>query len=145
MTITQSIRSCRASTDTSTNESANKIPPPHNHGVLLGVDTMYRPDRTGAHRSQFETNKKIILATQELCAICGQPVDKSLKSPDPMSASIDHIIPVFKGGHPSDLSNLQLSHRACNRAKGIKLVADVPKKNNDPNRELPHSVNWRTA
>ena len=106
---------------------------------------MNRPDRTGAHRSQFAANKKIILATQELCAICGQPVDKSLKSPDPMSASIDHIIPIFKGGHPSDLSNLQLAHRACNRAKGIKLVADVPKKNNDPNRDLPQSANWKSV
>nr|WP_245550633.1 hypothetical protein [Kallipyga massiliensis] len=26
-------------------------------------------------------------------------MDKSLKYPDPMSACIDHIIPVNKGGH----------------------------------------------
>lgn len=33
-------------------------------------------------------------------------VDKSFKFPHPLSPSIDHIIPVDKGGHPSDMANL---------------------------------------
>lgn len=106
-------------------------------------NTTHRPDREGAWRSLFETNKKIILATQEVCAICGQPVDKSLRSPHPMSASVDHIIPIAKGGHPAALDNLQLAHRFCNRQKGTKLTADVPKQEIDYNRQLPHSRNWK--
>jgi 5-methylcytosine-specific restriction endonuclease McrA len=35
---------------------------------------------------------------------------------------VDHIIPVSKGGHPSDLSNLQLAHRCCNRQKSDRLL-----------------------
>jgi 5-methylcytosine-specific restriction endonuclease McrA len=62
-----------------------------------------------------------------------------------MSATIDHIIPIAKGGHPSDMSNLQLAHRACNRLKGTKMNAEIPKVETDPNRDLPQSMDWRTA
>ena len=108
----------------------------------MTTDRVGRPDRTGAFRMQFEANKKIILASQSICAICGRPVDKSIKSPDPMSPSIDHIIPIAKGGHPSDINNLQLTHRACNRAKGTKLAPDQPAEKVNMNRMLPHSRNW---
>ena len=80
-----------------------------------------RPDQNGAHRKQFERNKKKIYATQEVCAICGKPVDFSLRYPHPLSPCIDHIIPVSKGGHPSDINNLQLAHWTCNRQKSDKL------------------------
>ena len=59
-----------------------------------------RADKKGAHRANYERNRKRILATQNTCGICGHPVDFSLKSPHPMSAQIDHIIPIAKGGHP---------------------------------------------
>ena len=104
---------------------------------------MYRPERTGPYRMQYETNKKIVLASQDICAICGKPVDKTIKPPHPLSASIDHIIPIAKGGHPADLSNLQLAHRACNRQKGTKLAPNIKKEDVDPNRDLPHSRNWK--
>ena len=84
-----------------------------------------RPDHQGPQRSAYAINRKIILATQTICAICGQPVDKTLKSPDPMSATVDHIIPVTRHGHPSDLANLQLAHRACNLAKGTTLPSQA--------------------
>ncbi len=104
-----------------------------------------RPDRNGAHRQQFEANKKTILATQTICGICGKPVDKSLKSPHPLSATVDHIIPVSRGGHPSDITNLQLAHRCCNRAKSDKMVSPNTEKNTVPtNRNLVQSADWRT-
>lgn len=80
-----------------------------------------RPDRTTAHRRLFEKNKKIVYSTESVCWICGEPVDKNLKSPHPMSKTVDHRIPVSKGGHPSDLDNLRLAHRKCNREKSDKL------------------------
>ena len=102
-----------------------------------------RTKRTKAFRQQYEANRKIILATQTLCAICGKPVDKTLKSPDPMSPSVDHIIPIAKGGHPCDLSNLQLAHRACTRAKGTDIVAKNIEKASLPNRDFPQSRDWK--
>ena len=92
-----------------------------------------RPDRTTL-RAQFQANRKIILATQSICAICGRPVDKTLKSPDPMSASIDHIIPVAKHGDPVSLDNLQLAHRCCNRKKGTRLYGVGSDQNSAKNK-----------
>lgn len=107
-----------------------------------------RPDRTGTQRSPFESAKKKILATQEVCGICGKPVDKSLKFPHPMSASIDHIVPIDKGGHPSDISNLQLAHLCCNRKKSDKLIEKI-KFDQQPelisNRVLPQTFDWKTV
>lgn len=81
-----------------------------------------RPDKDGTHRGAFEKNKKKIYATQTVCGICGKPVDFSLKYPHPLSPCIDHIIPIAKGGHPSDIDNMQLAHWTCNRQKSDKLV-----------------------
>ena len=105
-----------------------------------------RTDRKGAHRVAFEKNKKRILKTENTCGICGKPVDKRLKAPDPLSPAIDHIIPVSKGGHPSAIENLQLAHWTCNRQKSDKLFNST--KNNQQekkvigNRNLPQSINW---
>lgn len=86
-----------------------------------------RPDRAGAHRQLFEKNKKIIYSTQSVCWICGKPVDPALKSPHPLSKTVDHKVPVAKGGHPSAIENLALAHRACNRAKSDKLFYEPPR------------------
>ena len=102
-----------------------------------------RTDKQGSHRGAYEKNKKIIFKTQNTCGICGKPVDFSLKYPDPLSATVDHIIPVSKNGHPSEISNLQLAHFSCNRQKSDKLF-NTPKE--EPkvigNRNLPQSIVW---
>lgn len=104
-----------------------------------------RPDHDGTHRLAFERNKKKILATQDCCGICGKLVDKSLKYPNPLSSCIDHIVPIDRGGHPSDIANLQLAHWICNRQKSNKLMET--KKNDKEevvtNRMLPQSRDWK--
>jgi 5-methylcytosine-specific restriction endonuclease McrA len=104
-----------------------------------------RANKDPAHRALFEHNKKIILATQSICAICGQPVDKTLKYPNPMCGTADHIIPIARGGDPSALDNLQLAHMRCNRLKSDKLPgpAPTPGPASDPNRILPQTYDWK--
>jgi 5-methylcytosine-specific restriction endonuclease McrA len=103
-----------------------------------------RPDKDGSHRGAFEKNKKKIYATQTVCGICGKPVDFSVKYPHPLSPCIDHIIPIAKGGHPSDIDNLQLAHWTCNRQKSDKLFNKqvIQKKPVISNRILPQTMNW---
>ena len=93
--------------------------------------------------------KKVILATQDICGICGNPVDKTLKWPHPLCPTVDHIIPIIKGGHPTDLHNLQLAHWCCNRQKSDKLAQQIREaKPEEPegaeinNRDLPLSTDW---
>lgn len=53
------------------------------------------------------------------CGICGLRVNTKLKHPHPYSPSLDHIIPLSKGGsHTPD--NVQLAHLRCNISKGSK-------------------------
>ena len=107
--------------------------------------TVARPDRDGTHRLAFERNKKKIYATQTVCGICGKPVDFSYKFPHPLSPCIDHIIPVAKGGHPSDLANLQLAHFWCNRQKSDKQFTPVEPQTEpdaDASMALPLSTDW---
>ena len=103
-----------------------------------------RPDREGAHRQAYTRNKKRILATQDTCGICGAPVDKTLPHGDPMAPTIDHIIPIAKGGHPSDMDNLQLAHWTCNRQKSDKLFRNQKEKKPIVigNRNLPQTMDW---
>ncbi len=109
------------------------------------AEKRYRPDKDGSHRAAFERNKKKILATQRICGICGKPVDFKYKYPHPLSPCIDHIIPVAKGGHPSDMDNLQLAHWTCNRQKSDKLVDRKDMSGVSEiisNRILPQTRDW---
>lgn len=66
--------------------------------------------------------RKRVLYAYDTCALCGKPVDKSLPAGHPMSAEIDEIIPVSKGGDPLDWNNVQLAHRCCNRQKSNHIT-----------------------
>ncbi len=106
-----------------------------------------RPDHNGTQRAQFESNKKKIYATQTHCGICGNPVDFGMKWPHPLSPCVDHIIPVARGGHPSDIGNLQLAHMCCNRQKSDKLTEkQVFEQGTEliSNRVLPQTFHWAT-
>ena len=50
------------------------------------------------------------------CGLCGDPVDPDLEHPDPMSVSLDHIVPIIQGGGHL-LDNCQCSHLTCNLRK----------------------------
>ncbi len=50
------------------------------------------------------------------CGICGERINRRLKYPNPKSKSIDHIIPLVKGGADAPV-NLQATHLRCNMKK----------------------------
>lgn len=114
---------------------------------IPGGDTVAakRLDQSGTHRLAYERAKKKIYATQTVCGICGKPVDFEFRYPHPLSPCIDHIVPVAKGGHPSDVDNLQLAHWCCNRQKSDKLfvtAGEDAQETEISNRELPWSMDW---
>lgn len=57
-----------------------------------------------------------------ICGICGGPIDRLLEWPNPGSKSIDHIVPLSKGGK-HERSNVQAAHFGCNSRKRDRLPA----------------------
>lgn len=54
------------------------------------------------------------------CQLCSKPVDKALMHPHPFSRSLDHIVPISRGGAHT-FANAQLAHLRCNISKGNRL------------------------
>lgn len=64
---------------------------------------------------QYRKKRDRILRASDVCWICGKPG----------ADSIDHVIPLNKGG-TNDPSNLRPAHmHPCNRSKSDKLYAPV--------------------
>ena len=59
-----------------------------------------------------------------VCNICSAPVDRNLVWPDPMSSSLDHVLPLSLGGHHT-MENVALAHLSCNVRKGNRVEADA--------------------
>lgn len=69
-----------------------------------------------------------VRATCTTCWLCGQPIDMSLPPNHRMSFTVDHVIPLSKGGDPLDLTNLRAAHRAHNSARGARLERQPSKR-----------------
>jgi 5-methylcytosine-specific restriction endonuclease McrA len=81
---------------------------------------------SGKNRAQewhapFENIDPYIVFEEDkwVCGICNKIVDKQLYKPDLMSPSLDHIVPLSKGGGHVR-SNVQLAHLLCNIIKHNK-------------------------
>lgn len=52
------------------------------------------------------------------CQLCKSPVDMTLSGMEQWGPTIDHVIPLAKGGVDGP-ENVQLAHRICNLRKGV--------------------------
>lgn len=81
-----------------------------------------RPDprkANGWRRNQLIAR---VRAAYDTCSICGRPVDKTIKWPNPWCGVVDETIPVSKGGSPCEWNNLALAHKWCNEIKSDKTL-----------------------
>jgi len=75
----------------------------------------------GAEDAESFDYREIFDRDNWTCGICSEPVDPDLSWPDPLSVSLDHIVPVSRGGkHARD--NAQCSHLGCNVRKGARVA-----------------------
>lgn len=81
--------------------------------------------RARKHEAFVESVSVDVVASRDgfSCGICKTRVDMSVQYPDPLSRSLDHVVPLALGGEHS-YANTQLAHLACNVSKGARMVAD---------------------
>jgi 5-methylcytosine-specific restriction endonuclease McrA len=63
----------------------------------------------------------LVAAYGAVCYLCSEPVDLDIPRTSRMGATVDHIVPLAKGGS-DEFENLQLAHWICNNRKSDKLI-----------------------
>lgn len=58
------------------------------------------------------------------CYVCRQPVDRRLRFPHYMAATVEHIIPISRGGTHT-WENVSMSHAKCNFTRSDSLPEDT--------------------
>lgn len=54
------------------------------------------------------------------CSLCGNPIPQGVSHKDPLSLSMDHVVPLSKGGDDT-VANIRAAHMGCNAAKGNRV------------------------
>lgn len=75
----------------------------------------------GAAAAEVFEYREIFERDSWMCGICETPVDPGLAWPDPMSVSLDHIVPLSLGGAHSR-ENARCTHLVCNVRKGARVA-----------------------
>ena len=55
-----------------------------------------------------------LIARASTCAICGRWLDKDAPPRTRWRPTVDHIVPLARGGDPYDPGNLRVVHNRCN-------------------------------
>lgn len=75
----------------------------------------------GAAASEKYSRLEIFERDGWRCKLCGGDIDRAAKAPERKSASIDHIVPVSRGGGDTR-ANVQAAHYGCNSRKQNRLL-----------------------
>lgn len=87
-----------------------------------GTEAVHRYQaRKRAGEYERFNNREVFERDEWICQVCGDPVDPELRWPEVMSASLDHINPVSRGGNHTR-ANTQLAHLVCNIKKSNKVA-----------------------
>ncbi|WP_326808167.1 HNH endonuclease [Streptomyces sp. NBC_01775] len=60
------------------------------------------------------------------CWICGHNIGYQLDARHPLSFTLDHLVPLSRGGSLLDPANARSAHRRCNSARGNRTTAQPP-------------------
>ena len=75
----------------------------------------------GAGTAEVFEYREIFDRDSWVCGICETAVDPALAWPDPMSFSLDHIVPLSLGG-AHIRTNVRCTHLVCNVRKGARVA-----------------------
>lgn len=83
---------------------------------------MTRPEPVRRDTTQRFRDRARLAKAKAPCALCGKPIDYTLRWPDPMCFVADHKDPLARGG-ADNIANKQALHALCNAKKGAKAFA----------------------
>ena len=112
----KSHRLCKACKDKASRESKHKGCTQHRARVITR--------ETGAEYEPGITLEKVYERDGGVCWICGKPTDTSDRRWGPCGPnypSVDHVIPLAKGGSHT-WANVRLAHHKCNSVKSDHLI-----------------------
>lgn len=78
---------------------------------------MPRGPRTGHAWRQLVARVK---REEDHCCWCELPVDKDLPGTHPAGPSVEHLVPLSRGGSLLDRANVALAHLGCNVSRGSR-------------------------
>ncbi|WP_326700215.1 HNH endonuclease [Streptomyces sp. NBC_01754] len=61
------------------------------------------------------------------CWLCGHDIDPTLDAKHPLSFTLDHLVPLSRGGSLLDPANARSAHRRCNSARGNRTSLKQPR------------------
>ena len=70
-----------------------------------------------------------------ICLLCGTPMRLDLPGTHRDGPTLEHVVPVSRGGHPYDRRNLSASHLRCNSARGNRLLSELRTTTEQPSRD----------
>jgi 5-methylcytosine-specific restriction endonuclease McrA len=88
----------------------------HGREERAGRDAARGTFQERGYDALYRRNRARVLREEVLCVVCRKTVNKSLKFPDPWSATAGHIVPRSRGGS-NERGNLQLEHLHCNSSR----------------------------
>ena len=92
-----------------------------NHYYSMKKEERRRKARTSeSHQINVRTLYK---RDNGICWLCGEPCDIDADSNDNLYPSIDHVIPIARGGL-DEWNNVRLAHRLCNSLKWTTIIED---------------------
>ena len=91
-------------------------------GTTMNVERRIRTSEPILHFKRIDIYER----DNWTCQICMQSVNPELAFPNPMCASLDHVIPLSRGGSHKT-SNVQLAHLRCNTSRGNKVEGLSPR------------------
>lgn len=103
---------CRSSAERARNPESRRARDQHRRAVKAGV-----------HAERFR-DSEIFERDGWTCKLCGEPIDRTIKAPKSAAPSIDHIVPISRGGKHTR-RNVQAAHLGCNARKHTRLVAPL--------------------
>ena len=97
------------------------------------MSSSHTPRSRGRSGHKWRKARERVKRQTSTCWICGDPIDKSLAWPDPMSFSVDHVEPLsLREDLALSPTNLRGAHLICNTKRG----------NAENSKKLQNSQNW---